>query len=188
MKSSLAASNAGPATDALATTGALPRKSPTLGLARHEVQQAVLGNLRQIAAAREHYRTKNGSAPESVHALVGRKSMIKAIRTVGGEDYSQLSMADDGPLTVETPDGIAVTFDPAGVLTTKPELPPELARVQELQNKWKPATDKALAAFRAANPGKQPANQQALVPYFATPQEGADFVEFIEAQRAAGGP
>ena len=45
---------------------------------------------------------------------------------------------------------------------------------------------KAVEAYRAANNGNQPPSPEALIPYFATPQEGADFVEFLEAQKAAG--
>jgi hypothetical protein len=167
---------------------AAPRKSPTLGLARHEVQQAVLNNLRQIAAARDQFRLEKGRAPESVETLVGRGRFIKTVRTVGGEDYSALSMTETGALTVTTPDGIEVTYDPTGEKTTKPDVPPEIARVQELGRRVDPTVNKALAAFRAANNGANPANEQALLPYFATPQEGADFVEFVEARKAAGGP
>lgn len=45
----------------------------------------------------------------------------------------------------------------------------------------KAATD----AYHAAHNGQEPPNLQALIPYFATPQEGADCVEFLEAQQAA---
>jgi hypothetical protein len=41
-------------------------------------------------------------------------------------------------------------------------------------------------AYRAANDGKSPQRIEAVIPYFATPQEGADFVEFSEAAKALG--
>lgn len=182
--------NAELAAKAAAVSASTPRavagKSPTIGLPRHEIQQAVLGNLRQIAAARDQYRLEQGRSPENAAALVGPKGFIRAVRTVGGEDYSELSLAGNGPLTVTTPDGISVTYDPTGVQTTKPEFPPEVLRAQELGRKTKPAVDKALAAFRAANNGNNPKDEQALLHYFASPQEGADFVEFVEARKAAG--
>ena len=152
------------------------------------MQQAVLNNLRQIAAARDQYRLEKGHAPESVATLVGRGAYIKTVRTVGGEDYSELAMAQDGPLTVTTPDGIAVTYDPNGITTTKPDVPPQRARLQELQKRIEPTVNRAIAAFRAANGGSNPSSEKALLPYFATPQEGADFVEFVEASKSAGEP
>lgn len=36
--------------------------------------------------------------------------------------------------------------------------------------------------------GHEPPNPQALIPYFATPQEGADYVELLEARQAAAQP
>ena len=48
-----------------------------------------------------------------------------------------------------------------------------------------PAAKIAMDAYRAANNGQSPPNPEALIPYFATPQQGADFVEFLEAQKAA---
>ncbi|HWA85922.1 MAG TPA: sigma-70 family RNA polymerase sigma factor [Opitutus sp.] len=164
-----------------------PRRSPTLGMARYEVQQAVLNNLRQIAAARRQYVLEKGHPPASVQELVGRNGYIKAIRTVSGEDYSELAMGDDAPLTVTTPDGISVTYDPSGAQTTKPDVPPDIARVQELAKKVGPTVVKAVTAYRAANGGEDPPSEQALLPFFATPQEGADFVEYLDATKTTGG-
>ena len=95
-------------------------------------------------------------------------------------------MNPDDPLTVTTPDGIVVTYDPSGATTTHPEIPPEVARVQELSAKVQGSVNQAVNAYRAAHDGKMPPNEQALVPFFSTPQEGADFVELGEARRAAG--
>ena len=102
-----------------------PPKSPTLGLAQWEVERSVLANLRQIEAARDQYHLEHGKAPDSINALVGRRNFIKAVRTVGGEDYSGLSMEQGALLTVTTPDGVTVTFDPSGKTSTQPEVPPE---------------------------------------------------------------
>ena len=43
----------------------------------------------------------------------------------------------------------------------------------------------AWEAYRAAHQGQEPPNPKALIPYFATPQDGADWVEFLEAHKAA---
>lgn len=160
-------------------------KNPTIGLARWEVQRSILSNLRQIEAARDQYHLEHGKPPESIGALVGRRNFIKAVRTVGGEDYSGLSMAEGAPLTVTTLDGVTVTFDPSGATTTKPDVPPEVTRAEELNQKVQPAIKKAVAAYQAAHEGKSPPNSDTLLAYFATPQEGADFAEFLEAQKAA---
>jgi hypothetical protein len=161
-------------------------KSVTLGMARWEVQQATLNNLRQIDAARRKFLADKGRPAGSVTDLVGRGSYIKTVRTVDGEDYSGLSMDPAQPLTVTTPDGVAVTYDPSGVNTTRPETPPEVLRVQELAPRIQGSINRALTAYRAANNGGNPPSEQALLPYFATPQEGAAFVEYLDARKAAG--
>jgi RNA polymerase sigma factor (sigma-70 family) len=162
-------------------------RGPTLGMARWEVQQAALNNLRQIDAARKQFQLEKGQHADSINDLVGRGSYIKAVRTVNGEDYSNLSMDPAQPLTVTTPDGITVTYDPTGVNTTRPEIPPEIARAQELAAKVQPSIMQAVNAYRAANNGGSPPNEQALMPYFPSPQEAASFVELLEAQKAAAG-
>ena len=161
-------------------------KDVTLGLARWEIQQATLNNLKQIDAARKQYQIENSRLANSIHDLVGRKSYIKTVRSVNGEDYSALSMDPKDPLTVTSSNGIAVTYDPTGATTTQPEYPPEVLRVHDLAAQVQPSINQALAAFRAANNGKSPPNEQAWVPFFATPKEGADFVEYVEAKKAAG--
>ena len=158
----------------------------TIGLARWEIQQAALNNLRQIDAARKQFQLEKGQFAGSVQELVGRKAYIKTMRTVAGEDYSQVSMNPAEPMTVKTPDGIEVTFDPSGAATTKPEVPPEVTRAMELGKQMQAPINQALNAYRAANNGNNPRNEQALVPYFATAKDGADFVELLEAKKAAG--
>ena len=165
---------------------AVAAQGPTLGLARWEVQQAALNNLRQIDAARKQHLRDKGQPAGSINDLVGRLSYIKTVRSVDGEDYSKLSMNPAEPLTVTTPDGIEVTFDPTGATTTRPEKPLEVVHVEELTAKLQSSITQAISAYQAANPGKRLPNEQALIPYFATPQQGADFTELLEARKAAG--
>jgi hypothetical protein len=42
---------------------------------------------------------------------------------------------------------------------------------------------KAVEAYRSAHNGANPPNEEAFMPYFATPQEGADYSEFMEARK-----
>ena len=58
---------------------------------------------------------------------------------------------------------------------------PAVQHAAEFQKKIEPAVQLAMKAYRTANNGGAPKNFEALTPYFATPQEGADFVEFLEA-------
>jgi hypothetical protein len=158
-------------------------RSVNIGVPAYEQQRGMMNNLRQIDAARGEFLKKKGQPAGSVHDLVGL--YIRQLRTVSGEDYAALAMQPEQPLTVTAPDGTSVTYDPTGATTTRIEIPPAVARMEELGKKIQPAMAKAVEAFRAANPGKNPANEQALIPFFATTQEGADFVEFLEAQKEA---
>lgn len=161
------------------------KRSLSIGGKPYELQQAILNNLKQVSAARNQYALEHGHAPASIEDLVGVKKYIRTLRTVGGEDYWELAMDPSQPLTATTPDGVSVTFDPAGTLTTKIEIPAAVLRVQELGAKVQPLAMKALEAYRKAHNGANPPNEEAMLPYFATPQEGADYVEFMEARKAA---
>ena len=84
-------------------------------------------------------------------------------------------------------DGTTITYDPSRPATAVPPPSPAALRVQELGRRLEPAGLKAMEAYRAANKGASPSNPEALLPYFATPQDGADFVEYLEAQKSARG-
>ncbi len=173
---------------------AAPTKAgPILGwMPRYEQQRIVMGYLRQVAAVRDQYVLEHGHPPKSIHEVVGINGYIKTIRPVAGENYSELPMDPSQPLSVTTADGMTVTLDPTGKTTTPIDLPPELAEAEKLQTqarqlaqKGNAARQKALEAYRVVNAGKDPARPDALVPFFPTPQEGADYVEFLEVQKAA---
>jgi RNA polymerase sigma factor (sigma-70 family) len=164
----------------------MPVADVTIGLPRWQIQKQALNNLRQIDAARKYFKEHNGRLAASIYDLVGRNGLIKIVHSVDGEDYSKLSMNPDEPLTVTTPNGVAVTFDPTGANTTRPDLPPEAQRFEELAERLGPTIDQAVNAYRAAHGGKNPSDQKELIPFFPTAKEGADFVEFLEAQKTAG--
>jgi RNA polymerase sigma factor (sigma-70 family) len=167
-------------------TPAPVRKNLNTGLPVYEVQQSILNNLRQIADALDQYRLERGKVPGGVHELVGSTAYIKTVRAVSGEDYSGLVMTPGGVWSVTTSDGMTVTYDPSGTLTTKPEFPLAVQRVRDLVQRLQTPVRKAVAAYRAAHHGLQPPNESAVLPYFTTPQEGADYVELMEARAAAG--
>lgn len=140
--------------------------------------RAVLNNLRQISAARDQYVLENGHPASSIRELVGENAYIRQLISAAGEDYSGLSMDPKQPLTVSAPDGTPITFDPNSGNGTNPSPPSdeELAASKKLE----PAGKAALAAYRAAHNGSPPRDPRALLPYFATPQEGADYLELLE--------
>jgi RNA polymerase sigma factor (sigma-70 family) len=173
---------------AVSAAKAEPPPTLAIGMSRAEVQQAVLNNLRQIAAAREQYVLENQRSPGRVQELIGRMAYIKRITTVDGEDYANVPMNSNQSMTVRTPGGIEVTYDPSGAMTTKPEFTADELQQRALDERMKlvqPSAQKAFEAYRTAHGGERPPNQQAIIPYFATPKEGADFVEVLEAQKNA---
>ena len=121
--------------------------------------------------------------------MVGDNGYIRRLQTVGGEDYSGLSMGAGQVMTVTTPDGTTVTYDPSGATTTQITDPPsEVERAQEQMNSVGPAVNKAVTAYRANNQGQDPPNPEALTPYFANPQDAAAFAQAREALKAARTP
>jgi RNA polymerase sigma factor (sigma-70 family) len=188
LKQTNAALAAQHAADEAAKHAARPSKDLTIGMARWEIQQATLNNLRQIDAARQQYVKEHQQTAPSLDVLVGRnpQAMIKRVQTVDGEDYANLSMNPADPLTVTTPNGITVTYDPSGATTTAIDYPPAVLRARQMADQIAPAVEDAIKAYRQANGGQRPANDKALLPYFSSPKEGADFVEFLDAKKAAG--
>jgi RNA polymerase sigma factor (sigma-70 family) len=166
-----------------------PAKNLSIGMTRRELKQTIMNNLRQIDAARSQYRLEKNADPESVDILVGDNGYIRRLQTVAGEDYSGLSMGAGQVMTVTTPDGTTVTYDPSGATTTQITDPPsEVERAQEQMNSVGPAVNKAVTAYRANNQGQDPPNPEALTPYFANPQDAAAFAQAREALKAARTP
>jgi RNA polymerase sigma factor (sigma-70 family) len=154
-------------------------------LQESSMHKATLNNLRQLAAARDQFMLDHGRPAASLDELVGENKYIRRLVPVDGENYHGISLLPNQPMTVVNGSGSSVTFDPADVQRAKIEVTPEVQQRNELQKKFEASVNKAVAAYRSANNGQIPANDQALLPYFSTPQEGADFVEFIEAQKSA---
>jgi RNA polymerase sigma factor (sigma-70 family) len=165
---------------------ATPAKNLSIGLTPRELKQHILNNLRQIDAARTQYKLENNSDPGSVDILVGDNGYIRRLSTVGGEDYSGLSMGPGQVLTVTTPDGTVVTYDPSGATTTQITEPPtDTERAQEMMQEVGPAVGQAVAAYRSSNQGQNPPSPDDLTPYFANPQDAAAFAQARQAVAAA---
>lgn len=162
------------------------RTDATIGMELWQIQQATLTNLHQIDTARKQYYDEFGRSARSVKDLVGVGGFIKTMRTVAGEDYSNLSMKPGDPLTVTTPSGIAVTFDPSGGTTTQPDFPPNIRQLDELSKRLRPSIQAALKAYQSAHSGGIPPDENALLPYFPSSKEGADYAEALQAKKAAG--
>lgn len=142
--------------------------------------EAVMNNLRQISASVDRFALERGRPPTSLDELVGEGKFIKRLVSVAGEDYAGLALVPGSKLSLTLPNGDSVSAGgPA------PEPSPERRQAMELRAKLMPALKNADAAYRAANGGKTPPSPEAMLPYFATPQEGADFVEYLELQKAA---
>jgi hypothetical protein len=154
-------------------------------LRRSSLNKAIVNNLRVISAARDQFQRDHGRAPASLDDLVGEGKYIPAFVPVNGEDYSTLSLASGQPLTVLDHDGANVTYDPSAPSPPPQEMTPAMQQAQDLANRLKPAVEKAIEAFRAANNGAMPPNPAALVPYFATPQESTDFTNLLSISGGA---
>ncbi len=162
------------------------QRGASLGLTPARQQQQMLNYLRQIDAARQQFQIENNRAPASVQELVGEDKYIREIIPLDGEDYSGLNLQPGQPLTVTSANGVTVTYDPSSdASTSHPDSNAAQAHAEELRRKIAPAGAKAMEAYRAANNGNNPPSPEALIPFFATAQEGADYVEFVEAQKAA---
>jgi RNA polymerase sigma factor (sigma-70 family) len=171
--------------------------APLPALTRVNQQRAIMNNLRQVSAARDQFILEYKRPPMSLDELVGPTKYIRALNPVAGESYAALSLAAGQPLTVAGPDGAPLTYDPTGSGTTDLAAAARTANEEaqrilserfgaEFVQRMRGAIQKAGAAYAAANGGKSPTNVEAVLPYFSTPQEGADFVEFSEAAKALG--
>ena len=156
-------------------------------LRRSSINKAMMNNLRQIAAARDQFQIQNGRPAASVEELVGEYKFIRALVAVNGESYAALSMIPGQPLSATASDGVTVTYDPSAPPTPAPSgsMDPLAERIKELGQKLNSAGREATTAYLAAHNGQPPASPDALIPYFANPQDGADFVEFLEAMKQA---
>jgi len=172
---------------------ALIRRNGVVGepLARYQIQSLVMDNLRILAAARDQFRVENGRWPTSIGEIVGGKNYANRLIPVDGEDYTSLTFgagAYPGSLTVTTTSGITVKYADYPDTENSPiDYPPEVIRVQEMEAKIVSARQTALETYRILHEGKDPPNEKALTAYFKTPQQAADFIEFLDLKETLSG-
>lgn len=136
-------------------------KESAASLDRERVQMA-----RDIAALkREIEAAKASRAAPSTRSAVG----VTSSKSSDQREHGSTAAPDT------TPTNSADPKKPAS------RLAPDEERLLKVVSTMKAAMD----AYHAAHSGQEPPNIQALIPYFATPQEGADYVEYLEAQKEA---
>ncbi len=149
-----------------------------------QVKRAITNSLRQVHAARDQFLLEHGHWP-TVDELVGEGKYIRQLKPVSGEDYTHLDLANDKGLSVTTSDGIKVDVDLSyaipgaeGVFTKPPPMPkPALVN----------AINASIDAYRGAHAGQRPpmSDPSQLLPYFQDAKAGADYLEWLEARKAA---
>lgn len=156
---------------------------------RHMIQETILNNLKKLAAARDQFQQEHGRAPTSIEEIVRADGYLKRLTPFDGEDYTSLSMEQGRMLVVTTLSGVTVQYGEGtgDNATTRIDYPPAIARMKAAAAVVRPAAKAAYEAYRMANGGKDPDDFDKLMPFFATPQQRADFMEFREAQKAAKG-
>jgi hypothetical protein len=163
-----------------------------LPLQRHEIEESVLTNLRYLAAAQDQFKLEHGRWPASIHELVGGKLYVTRIRPADGESYDDL-LWGGRTFRLTTQSGVTVAYandEPAD--TDAPEFavtyPPEVIRARALDEKLADAKQAATEAYRMANRGRNPPHDEALLAFFNDPQDGADFVEYLELKKLLPDP
>jgi RNA polymerase sigma factor (sigma-70 family) len=150
-----------------------------VGLAGYEF--AVIQKTKASAASLDRERA------QMARDIAALKSEIEAAKASRGAPPTR-SVA--GVTSSQSPDqrahGSTAAPAPTPPISTDPQKPaprlsPDEVRLQKVTSAMKAAMD----AYHAAHSGQEPPNLQALIPYFATPQEGADYVEYLEAQKEA---
>lgn len=150
-----------------------------VGLAGYEF--AVIQTTKASAAALERERLQMAqeiAALKSELAAAKASRAAPSTRLAAGVTSAQSSnQREQGSTTapVTTPPNPTDAQRPAS------RLAPDEERVLKVASAMKAAKD----AYHAAHGGQEPPNLHALIPYFATPQEGADYVETLEAQKEA---
>jgi RNA polymerase sigma factor (sigma-70 family) len=168
-------------------TVALQPPAPGAFLPVSEQERHIMNNLRQVSSARDQYIREHGHAPASLAELVGLEpeKYVRFLNSINGENYSGLALSAGQPLTVTTKDGVTVTYDESGGQTTKiPKDPPDPAALARMLKVDVGSFSRAWTAYQAAHNNALPNTPEALIPYFATPKEGADYVDALEARKS----
>ena len=79
-----------------------------------EVKRQILNNLRMLSSAADQFFLEHGVTRTTYDDLVGTdpKKYIKQIVPAAGEDYRTIEFAQGNPLTVRTPQGYVMSYEP----------------------------------------------------------------------------
>lgn len=158
--------------------------------------KAMENNLRKIAKARIQFGLEHGHWPASLADLFTPDEFIKDIVSVTGEDYSTIPLTGDSyqVLRVVGPNGVVASYDPSrsdnGISTPLSPAEEKMRQSSDILRRLDPAlTRKAVEAYRAAHATQRPpANDpRAIVPYFESAQDGANYLKYVELREAALG-
>lgn len=162
---------------------AAPRNVDAQAAAVAQQRRAILQNLRELAKAREQFVMENGRPPASLADLVGPTKYVWKLNPVDGEDYGTLQFGDGKAFSVTTASGITVSVvtnstDSHGRLIPGTAGGMAVAPSAELLT----AITSAVDAFRQRHEGENPPLEDwtKLLPYFQTPKDAADYVDWIE--------
>jgi RNA polymerase sigma factor (sigma-70 family) len=157
--------------------------------------KAVETNLREIAKARIQFTLENGRWPTSLADLVGPDKGIKRLESVAGENYYTIAMTGHPyqPLQLVGPNGLAVRYDPEADPIANDVGSGSASRGEELMRRAGGVLEhldpslrnKAARVYRTAHGGQRPPSPRAIVPYFESAKDGADYLEYVELWEAA---
>jgi RNA polymerase sigma factor (sigma-70 family) len=144
-----------------------------VGLAGYEF--AVIQKSKESAASFDRERVQMAREIAALKREIEAAKASRAAPSTRSAAGVTSSKASSTAAPAPTPRNSADPQKPASRLS------PDEERVARVASTMKAAKD----AYHAAHRGQEPPNLQALIPYFATPQEGADYVELLEAWEAA---
>lgn len=145
------------------------------GLAGYEF--AVIQTTKASAASRDRERVQMA---REIAALKGEVDAVKAGRAAPST-RAAAGITSSPSFDQREQGSTAAPPKPADSPKPAAPLSPDESRVLTITSTLKAAMD----AYHATHNGQEPPSLQALIPYFATPQEGADYFEYLEAQKEA---
>jgi RNA polymerase sigma factor (sigma-70 family) len=148
-----------------------------VGLAGYEF--AVIQKMKESAASLDRERVQMARDIAALKREIEAGKASRAAPSTGAASGVTSSKSSDQRDRGSTAAPDATPPNPADPQKPASPLAPDEVRVLTVASAMKAAMD----AYHAAHGGQEPPNLHALIPYFATPQEGADYVEFIEAQK-----
>lgn len=150
-------------------------------------RQAIVSNLRKLAAARDQFVLENGRPPAELSDLVGPTRFVWRLETVAGEDYGRLKFDDGQALSVTMADGTVVTVGTYSLDLHRRPIPGTAGgMISAPPKELLDAITGAIDAFRVAHGGQNPPQEDAmkLLPHFSDPKKAADYLDWLATKPA----